>query len=137
MSTILKFAVGMACFVLLTALWIVFMLSLNGDDTPRSPKPASPPKPAPALSPAPTAPPPPPPKPACVLDDWRYKSHMGILTIEGATSCATGTIRIRLYDKSKFLGATTGYIRGYQFVAMTTDIHAPSTLTIRYTIERR
>ena len=75
----------------------------------------------------------------CVLEDWRYHHEpiLHLLTIEGATSCATGTIHIRVYEGEKFIGVATGFIEGFTFVADVMQVKQnPEKLSIKYTISK-
>ena len=136
MWTAVKIVIGVMVFVIITAFWIGTMVSRTANDTVQPPTPAKPKPVVPTVRPAPKVVLPP-PAPACKLEGWRWKSFQGFVTIEGTTSCPTGRIDIRLYDRQKFLGVATGYVRAHAFTAMATDIRAPKTLTIKYAIEPR
>ena len=77
----------------------------------------------------------------CALEDWThtYTAVMQALTIQGATTCKTGTIHLRLYDGEgegrRFIGVETGYIEGYIFEAILLQVKKPAALSIKYNIE--
>ena len=74
----------------------------------------------------------------CEIEDWRWSGpHGGYLTIDGATTCDVGRIRIRIYegDNGKFLGVASGRIRGHTFEAIATDVKTAEAVAIKYSIE--
>lgn len=77
----------------------------------------------------------------CVVEDWThsYNTHMQALSIDGATTCKTGAIRLRLYDGEgearKLLGVETAYIEGYIFEAVLLQVARPVALSMKYSIE--
>ena len=77
---------------------------------------------------------------ACQVEDWRwYSVPGGMLVIEGAATCTSGTMQLRLYAGTKadrrFLGATTSFIEGHVFEAVLMEIGEPDDLSIEYAIE--
>ena len=77
----------------------------------------------------------------CEIEDWKYTHTpiINMLQIDGATTCAEGKIRMRVYagegDDRKFIGVASPYIRGNIFQAVLYQIAEPSGLSIRYIIE--
>ena len=61
------------------------------------------------------------------------------VTIEGSTTCVSGSITIDLYEGTgesrTFIGAADGRIRGYAFSVTVNDIERPKLLSIEYSIE--
>ena len=76
----------------------------------------------------------------CEIEDWRWSGPIGgYLTIDGAATCDTGRIRLRLYEGEggKFLGVASSSIRGHTFEAIATDVKSASAVAIKYSIEPR
>ena len=75
----------------------------------------------------------------CEIEDWRWQNAMGMLSIEGSTTCDSGFVHIRLYeesgDESQFLGVAQGLIEGHALTAFATDIDRPQSLSIEYSID--
>lgn len=75
----------------------------------------------------------------CEIEDWRWQSAMGMLTIEASTTCNSGLAHIRLYDEGvaepRFLGVAQGFIQGHALTAFATDIDKPLSLSIKYSID--
>lgn len=77
---------------------------------------------------------------ACDVEDWRWYTAADYLTIEGATTCASGEIVIRLYEgegeAARFLGVADAFIEGYTFTAIAQGISPPpQSVSIKYAIE--
>ena len=77
---------------------------------------------------------------ACEVEDWRWYTTGDYLTIEGATTCASGEVVIRLYkgegEAARFLGVADAYIEGYTFTAIAQGIDPPpQSVSIKYAIE--
>lgn len=73
--------------------------------------------------------------PSCKIENWKYHglgdTHT---TIEGTTSCASGTVRIQAYDdKGNYLGNATGYIQANSFTSMLSS-PVPAKLEIKYQV---
>ena len=75
----------------------------------------------------------------CEIEDWRWQTAMGMLTIEASTTCDSGLAQIRLYEDSgteaRFLGIAQGFIQGHALSAFATDIDRPKSLSIKYSID--
>ena len=74
----------------------------------------------------------------CEIEDWRWSGPIGgYLTIDGAATCDTGWITIRVYegDGGRFLGVATGEVKGHAFEAIATDVKSASAVAIKYSIE--
>ena len=71
----------------------------------------------------------------CEIEAWRPQNMMGILTIEGTTTCDTGGVTIRLYDGETYLGNASGFIEGHAFSAMAFSIPPPTDLQLKYSID--
>ena len=75
----------------------------------------------------------------CEIEDWRWQNAMGMLSIEGSTTCDSGLAHIRLYDEGgdepRFLGVAQGLIQGHALTAFATDIDKPQSLSIKYSID--
>ena len=77
----------------------------------------------------------------CVLEDWKhtYTAVMQALTLQGVTTCKTGTIQLRLCDGEgdarRFVGVETGYIQGHIFETILLQVEKPAALSIKYNIE--
>ena len=77
---------------------------------------------------------------ACEVEDWRWYTVSEYLTVEGATTCASGKIVIRLYEgegeSARFLGVADAFIEGYTFTAIAKGIDpAPQSVSIKHSIE--
>ena len=77
----------------------------------------------------------------CKIEDWKwtYREAMKLLRVEGAVTCNTGHIIMRVYtekdEKAVYLGNATSFIAGYAFTAIVTDVEEkPDSLSIKYTI---
>ena len=76
----------------------------------------------------------------CEIESWRWYSVGEYLTVEGAATCDSGSINIRLYegegkDPAAFLGIAIGFIEGHAFDAIATRISKPAEVSIRYSID--
>ena len=75
---------------------------------------------------------------ACEVEDWRWYSVADYLTVEGATTCNSGKIIIRLYEGegegAKFLGVANAYIEGFTFEAIAQGVAPPQSVSIKYSI---
>ena len=75
----------------------------------------------------------------CEIEDWRWQNAMGMLSIEGSTTCNSGLAHIRLYeasgDEPRFLGIAQGVVQGHALTAFSTDIDRPKSLSIKYSID--
>ncbi len=76
----------------------------------------------------------------CKIEDWRSYTQLGnYLIVEGATSCPSGLISIRLYDgkgeNKKFLGLAEGIVSGHSFQAIAQNVSKPQELSIKYSID--
>lgn len=77
----------------------------------------------------------------CRIEDWRW-SHSAVvkaLTIEGAASCTSGHVIMRVYSRTDegdvYLGNANAFIDGYAFTAIVTSVEEkPESLSVRYTI---
>ena len=76
---------------------------------------------------------------ACEIEDWRWYSTGGYLTIEGSTTCDSGFARIRLYEgdgeEQRFLGIAEGLVEGHALTAIATNMDRPQSLSIKYSID--
>ena len=70
----------------------------------------------------------------CTLEAWRANAVMGMLMIEGSATCDAGMATIRLYDGKKFVGVAQGVVEGHALNAVATNIPAPKSLSIKYSI---
>ena len=80
----------------------------------------------------------------CDLEAWRYTHtpFMQAMTIEGSTTCDTGSATIRLFSSDsgseEFIGVAQGLIEGHALQATALGIHKkPEDLSIKYSIEPR
>lgn len=79
---------------------------------------------------------------ACEVEAWRWyhTPSMEVLSLEGATTCRSGELHLRVYEGEgegrKFLGIDRAYIEGNTFSADIMAIKsAPKTVTIEYSIQ--
>lgn len=75
------------------------------------------------------------PPAGCRVEDWRFQTHMGIVTIEGVLQPGWNgnQIHIQAYDGEQYLGNVDGYVtRGGSFTAMATDFPSVSKMRIKY-----
>ena len=77
----------------------------------------------------------------CRIEDWRwtYTDVMKALTVEGAATCNSGRVIMRVYIEKEegavYLGNADSFIDGYAFTAIVTDVEdKPESLSIKYTI---
>ena len=68
---------------------------------------------------------------------WSYDiiNSRGFVTIEGSTTCVSGSIAIDLYESRTFIGTADGFIEGHAFSVTGNVIGRPSSLSIEYSIE--
>ena len=73
----------------------------------------------------------------CEIESWRWYSTGDYLTIDGAATCDSGSITIRVYDGegATFLGVATGFIEGHAFDAIATNVSKPTSVSIKYSID--
>ena len=74
----------------------------------------------------------------CEIEDWRWSGPIGgYLTVDGAATCDTGWITIRVYegDGGRFLGIATGEVKGHAFEAIATDVTSAEAVAIKYSIK--
>ena len=77
---------------------------------------------------------------ACEVEDWRWYTVADYLTVEGATTCSSGRIILRLYEGegegAKFLGIANAFIEGYAFEAVAQGVNPPpQSVSIKYSVE--
>lgn len=74
----------------------------------------------------------------CKVDGWRhYEDPLGIIAIDGSTTCECGRVHIRAYDGDRFIGADTAFVEGYKFSARIPQAPMPSQMKIKTTVEAR
>lgn len=73
----------------------------------------------------------------CEIESWNYRRKAGAAYITGSTTCRTGKLNYRLYDKSgdRFLTSGFTFIEGFAFQTYADVDKMPSEMFIRYTIE--
>lgn len=76
----------------------------------------------------------------CKIEAWRaFNPVPNMLMVEGSTTCKKGSIKIRLYsgsgDSAKFIGIASGFIEGYSFELMASNVNKPSVISIKYSID--
>ena len=77
--------------------------------------------------------------PTCEIEAWRwyYYDVVETLYIEGATTCKTGIITMRIYDGNAYIGNAEGLVNGHTFTLPVNAVTAkPSSVSIKYSIER-
>ena len=75
----------------------------------------------------------------CEIEAWRWHSTGHYLTVDGAATCDSGFITIRLYEgegkEAAFLGVATGVVEGHAFEAIATRVSKPTGVSIKYSID--
>ena len=73
----------------------------------------------------------------CLIEGWRSYSNYGFLTIEGAITCKSGHIFIRIYQSGEYIGNATGSIEQYTFEAMAENLDiGDEPIEIKYGVEK-
>ena len=76
----------------------------------------------------------------CKVEAWRWSGPArGYLKIDGAATCDSGMIAIRVYEGEggRFLGVATGIVEGHAFEAIATDVMSAKAVAIKYSIRPR
>lgn len=76
----------------------------------------------------------------CEIEGWRWYYLTDSLVIEGATTCPSGRIYIRVYDTSSgsqvYIGNASARIDGYLFTSVASRVpEGISSVHIKYSIE--
>lgn len=74
----------------------------------------------------------------CEIEALKWSYSLGLLEIEGSTTCESGIISFRLYDgvgdDATFLGTVQGFINGYTILALGDNIPKVEYIAFKYSI---